>query len=148
MFIERKNLRKRFLEKVRKTQTCWIWLGCKEKFGHGHIKVNRKVDRASRVSWQLFQGQIPVGVWVLHKCHNPPCVNPAHLYLGNLHDNARDRASRGSTQNRKKLTSTIVIRIRKEYAANPIYASVARKFNVSSLTVKNVVTRRTWKEVN
>ena len=84
----------RFWEKIDKNGKCWEWLGWKVK-GYGRIKVNNIKTLAHRVSWNLHYGDIPKGLYVLHKCDNPPCVNPKHLWLGTQLDNMRDRDKKG-----------------------------------------------------
>lgn len=84
----------RFEVKVRKTETCWIWTaGCLG--GYGRFRFNGCTQNAHRVSWELFCGPIPSGMHVLHDCDNPPCVNPAHLFLGTNIDNIADRHRKG-----------------------------------------------------
>ena len=77
---------KRFTEKVDKQghDECWNWLGFKNEQGYGIFGLH---IRAHRFSYQAFQGDIPEGLLVLHKCNNPSCVNPHHLYLGDHRDN-------------------------------------------------------------
>lgn len=70
---------------------CWKWTGPTDRKGYG--RWGKKV--ASRHSWELANGPIPEGMWVLHHCDNPPCVNPAHLYLGTNTENVQDRVARG-----------------------------------------------------
>lgn len=74
---------------------CWVWQGANVgRPGHGRIIHNGRLESTHRVSWMLANGPIPDGLWVLHICDNPPCVNPRHLYLGTALDNARDAVVR------------------------------------------------------
>jgi HNH endonuclease len=73
---------------------CWIWLGAETK-GYGTIKHNGATVSAHRVSYLLHRGPIPNGLWVLHRCDTPLCVNPEHLFLGTPLDNERDKISKG-----------------------------------------------------
>lgn len=74
---------------------CWVWLrGC-NRFGYGAFTVAGKGQRAHRVSWEMAHGPIPDGLWLLHKCDNPKCVNPDHAFLGTALENARDREAKG-----------------------------------------------------
>jgi HNH endonuclease len=93
-----------FLRKVEKTPDCWWWRGCTVSDGYGLVVLashmrspngKRVATTAHRVAWQLFKGEIPDKLCVLHKCDQRRCVNPAHLFLGTSLDNARDRAAKG-----------------------------------------------------
>lgn len=74
---------------------CWEWMAGKEGQGYGCFWFRRKQDKSHRVSWILHQGEIPKGLYVLHKCDNRRCVNPDHLFLGSLRDNIADRHTKG-----------------------------------------------------
>jgi hypothetical protein len=93
----RKRLPMRFWAKVHKTETCWLFMGLRTKFGYGEFHVTaRQPVGAHRVAWILTHGgPIPQGIYVCHTCDVPACVNPAHLYLGTPTDNARDVVVRG-----------------------------------------------------
>src|SRR5258708_5631071 len=89
----------RFWEKVRKTQSCWLWTGAHKNGRWPYGVLGGPGDDsprlAHRVSWELHHGPIPAGMNVLHKCDNPPCVRPAHLFLGTFADNTADMVKKG-----------------------------------------------------
>lgn len=104
------GLAKRFWPKVKMGAGCWEWTGSAGEKGYGYLhsggKVERKPLRAHRVSWEIHNGSIPDGLWVLHRCDNPRCVRPDHLFLGDRSDNMRDCAAKGriSTIGKARLT--------------------------------------------
>jgi HNH endonuclease len=73
---------------------CWNWSkGC-DKDGYGKVTHNYQDLRAHRVSYEHHIGPIPDGLFVLHNCDNPPCINPAHLYAGTAQKNIDDKVAR------------------------------------------------------
>lgn len=92
-----KSIEERFWEKVRKSPEpdgCWEWTASKFRNGYGSFVVLGE-RRAHRVSWEIHNGPIPDGLWVLHKCDNPSCVRPDHLFLGDRRTNMLDCVSKG-----------------------------------------------------
>lgn len=93
------SLRSRFWAKVdqRSADECWEWTAYRNDKGYGRIgRTGGKAHfLAPRVSWTIAFGDIPDGLIVCHHCDNPPCVNPAHLFLGTHKDNADDRETKG-----------------------------------------------------
>jgi hypothetical protein len=91
------NTEQRFWAKVAKGDGCWEWTGCRHhQWRYGHFRKEGKNVQAHRFSWELAHGRpVPDGMMVCHSCDNPPCVNPAHLFLGTAKDNVRDMLSKG-----------------------------------------------------
>jgi hypothetical protein len=78
---------------------CWEFDGCRDGFGYGKVSVNGKQKRTHRLAWEHAWGEIPKGKCVLHKCDNPCCVNPDHLFIGSQRDNIKDMDSKGRRKN-------------------------------------------------
>jgi hypothetical protein len=75
---------------------CWVWTGARKSGGYGHFHHrDHGLIKAHRASWIVTNGEIPAGLIVCHKCDNPPCVNPSHLFLGTKKDNTRDMMAKG-----------------------------------------------------
>lgn len=92
----KKGLEQRFMSKVVKAETgCWLWTGGANYDGYGHMRVGDKMYQTHRLSYELFKGHIPVGMFVCHACDCPPCVNPNHLFLGTGSDNMQDKIKKG-----------------------------------------------------
>lgn len=89
-----------FVRQVHFKPGCWEWLGNKDRTGYG--RFGRGGRAAHRFAYRLWNGPIPDGLSVLHRCDNPGCVKPGHLWLGTQSDNLRDMASKGRHANQRK----------------------------------------------
>lgn len=146
---------KRFWDKVNKTDTCWYWLAYTNIKGYGQFKFNGTMRTTHRVSYELVHGTIPAGLLVCHKCDNPSCVNPAHLFLGTNDDNMKDMVNKnrshkptGSINPKAKLVESDVIEIRNMYKTGRYtQLEIAKLYCISQPTVKDITKRQTWRHI-
>jgi hypothetical protein len=150
-----KSLQERFWSKVNIPDLflCWEWLGYRDHNGYGELGVNGRTTSAHRLSYTLNIEAIPDGLFVLHKCNNPACVNPYHLYLGSQQDNMNDmvRASRqtiGENHPNAKLTETQVIEIIKLLKTNIKHKVIAEIYSTSEANISLINSGRLWKHLS
>lgn len=148
-----RNLSDRFLAKVHKTDTCWLWTGSMRGYGYGKMKVNGEEIAAHRVSYANAFGPFDESLFVCHHCDVPSCVNPAHLFLGTHDDNMRDCKEKGrqKTGNHKGpangraiLSVEQVKSIRADTRASHL---VALDYGVKPITIRAIRTGRNWSSV-
>ena len=144
---------KRFHDKydVDPVTKCHIWNASKTEKGYGRISINGSARRAHRVAWELANGPIPKGMFVMHSCDNPSCVNAAHLSIGTPRDNTNDmlrkgRSAKGERHSQAKLTASDVSQIRSLRKAGVMIKEIAGRFGVSESHISTIMSGRVWKE--
>ncbi len=149
------TLEERFWSHVDKSGECWVWTGAlysSPKWRYGKFYVAGKICAAHRVSYEIVIGPVDVGMCVLHRCDNPPCVRPDHLFLGSFADNSADMAKKGRStfgerNPRAKLTDREVRAIRSSWDSGARRMDLAVRFNVSQQMVHNIVYRKAWRHI-
>ena len=131
---------------------CLEIVGHQDEDGYGHFQREGKRWSSHRLAWVQAYGPIPDQLFVLHSCDNPPCVNPAHLFLGTAADNHHDamkkgRNTRGEAIGVSRLTEIEVVEIRRRTARGQPQASVAEDYGVSQSTISDIVTGKIWRHV-
>ena len=145
----------RFQQYVQKTEECWLWIGSCNKQGYGQIgsgPPRNTMLRAHRVSYELHYGTIPNEMDVCHHCDNPPCVNPAHLFLGTARDNAQDarrkgRTAKGERQGHSKLSTADVYSIRYRSLQGERNINLAKEYGVTDATICEILHRKSWQHL-
>jgi len=131
---------------------CWPWSGNTLR-GYGRLRFQNRDHIAHRVAWELTYGPIPDGMCVLHRCDNPPCCNPKHLFLGTQQDNIDDRDHKGRTTRGEGvvisvLTKEDVRKIRSSYAQGGYtQKALAEIYGVDRTTVSRVIQLKTWRHI-
>ena len=150
------NDAERFWAKVDKTGECWEWTGSLGRGGYGKFGLNDKIVYSHRYSYVLHH-PITIDLWehrdicVCHRCDNPKCINPAHLFLGSRADNMKDKETKGRGNHPKgekahlsKLTETQVREIRKKYVS---YSQLALEYDVCPTAIGAIIRREVWKHI-
>ena len=140
----------RFWRFVRKTETCWLWIGAKNSMGYGATCIDAHTTSAHRTSWILHYGPIPKQICILHRCDIPLCVNPVHLFLGTLKDNTQDAIKKGRfdpVKQNAKLTENEVRNIRKLHSQGMTLRKLETIFPVSDSCISDIILRKSWKHI-
>ena len=156
---------KRFWDRVNigAPDECWKWTGETTSNGYGryvtrYAKPNSRTG-AHRIAWMLSYGEIQAGLCVCHKCDNPPCCNPAHLWIGTHRDNTLDAFKKGRRKyivppimkeedhGRAKLTRRAVMAAKKMRMAGSLWVDIASYFGVGYSTIRDAVLGNTWKSL-
>lgn len=143
-----------FWSHVDKRGECWLWTSCLDRRGYGVFGATRAPSRsAHRLSWIIATGKDPGQLHVCHRCDNPPCVRPDHLFLGNDAANLGDMAAKkrsawGERSSHAKLTANNVQQIRLLIAAGELHRVIAEQFGVSRTTIGDIKRRRSWHQLD
>lgn len=160
----KKAVAERFWAKVSRladNDACWEWTAATSEKGYGRFSLGqgRSPQVASRLAWELTNGPIPDGLCVLHICDNPPCCNPAHLFLGTTADNNADMLAKGRHRSRNMqgdrnphaaLSWDDVREIRRVYVRGSRTlgsGALARRFGVSDSHILAIISGRAWQEL-
>ena len=132
---------------------CWEYQGSLDKDGYGKVSVKGQWVKAHRLAYMEFVGPIPEGIQVLHKCDNPKCFRPDHLFLGSNQENtadrvAKDRSAKGSSGGNSKLTEEQVIEILTAPKTRGMRGLLAIKFKVSKSNIDMILKGKAWKHVS
>jgi predicted DNA-binding protein (UPF0251 family) len=166
------GLYNRFISKVKRTDGdgCWTWTANTRNGRYGAFHMFDRDVMAHRASWLLHRGEIPDGMCVCHKCDNPICVNPGHLFLGTASDNMRDmsrkgrggvakgarngkstkpeKTPRGESAGQSKLTNEQVMALRADGRLSGLsQRKLAEKYGITQATVWNILNGNTWKHL-
>lgn len=159
----KENVSDRFWKYVKKTDNgCWLWQGSRnKKTGYGQFLLHwNKLVGSHRMAWMLTNGEIPENHCVCHHCDVRHCVNPQHLFIGTRKDNAKDKDEKGrhakgyrlktnigEQHSRSKLTDSDVRQIRKLADEGTPRSQIAKRFNLSHSSTRDVILRKSWKHV-
>jgi hypothetical protein len=156
-----RTVEQRFWSKVAVGElgACWEWQASRFPQGYGQFKVTAgcSPQRASRVAWTLTHGD-PGMFWVLHRCDNPPCCNPAHLFLGTAADNHADMMAKGRgcgpgrasypalVRGVRRLTDEDIREVRREHAVGHSCRAIGRRLGVAHTTIMRLVNGTHWRD--
>ena len=150
------TIQERFESKFTKSDDCWEWGAYKDRDGYGTIWIAGRQQKAHRASYQLYIGEIPPRLCVCHRCDNPGCVNPDHLFLGTHADNAHDHVNKGrgfrpvmsgEKNVSAKLTEAQVIEIRARHSYGAKNVDLAKEFGVAQQTISMIVCCHNWTKI-
>ena len=133
-----------FWTSVNKTESCWLWTKSRDKDGYGKASKKHRSLRAHQYAWILTYGPIPDGQHILHRCDNPPCVRPDHLFVGTQADNVQDamrkgrrRILRGKECSWSKLSDEEIERIR-SLRGHMTQRRIAQEFGITQGHVSGI----------
>lgn len=147
---------KLFLDKVYFTKHyCWEWTGSKNEFGHGTFVYKSRKQKAHRFLYSIYGTEkLSKNKFLCHKCDNPSCVRPDHMFVGTQKDNMRDCSKKGRLNTltgegrpNAKLTERDVSQIRKLHKSGVSSSVLLKMYDVRRATIWGIVNRKSWKHI-
>jgi len=136
---------------------CWEWAAARFTAGYGKVALprSRKLEGAHRIAWLLTYGPIPNDLWVLHRCDNPPCCRPDHLFLGTCKNNSDDMIAKGRHPRvgvsvpsvNRKLSADRILEIRARAVAGESHRAIALALNINRRTIDRIVSGALYRDV-
>lgn len=135
---------------------CWEWTGCRSPKGYGLFGLDGKTRLAHRLAWETVHGRIMEGLFVCHKCDNPPCCNPGHLFIGTSADNIRDMFAKGRDGVRNRVgdnnptsifSNDDIVEIRTRRASGEELRSISNDFGVPPSHISSICIGKIYKSV-
>ena len=139
------NTKELFWELVNKSDGCWLWTGSKDRAGYGEFPYQGKNWRAHRLSYVFANGLIADDVLVCHKCDNPPCVRPSHLFLGAHSDNSQDAMLKGRMA--KKFDKSTILKVVSLVRSGMYAKQAAKEVGMSCSMAYAIMTGEVWSHV-
>jgi hypothetical protein len=144
-FTQQADVPTRIERYTKKGDGCWLWTGCLDNRGYAKLRVDGRSERVSRLLVELSTGtKPPRNLSVCHSCDNPPCVNPAHLFVGTQSDNGRDMVKKGRC-GAARITPEVATRIRERaVGTRRMDKIIAAEFGVSRDIVRRIRVGDSW----
>lgn len=163
MSIERyKNIKEKILDNITidPITNCWNWKRCHIPGGYGQVRWNGQRHLVHRLAYEAWKEKIPLSgqrLCICHKCDNPKCCNPDHLWVGTDADNVKDCINKNRNQSyqeitgennmHSKLNNIQVLMIRQKHEAGNTTAELVKEFNVTDNHIRNILKRKSWKHI-
>jgi hypothetical protein len=155
MAYNKLSLAEKLQTKSKQVGDCLVWIGAKNAYGYGIIRIKGAWKRAHRVAYELANGEITNGFVVMHSCDNRACINLDHLSIGTQQENITDMHMKGranyktrSNHPKAKLTEENVEQIRNRYISHCERngaSALSREFGVSKQAVLAILRNVTWR---
>ena len=141
-----------FLASVDRAGSCWTWTGKTDSDGYGVLYKDYADFRAIRIAFEIAFDVSPGALFVCHRCDNPTCVRPDHLFLGTSQENTADRhakgrSARGERIGAAKLTESSVLDIRASLRKGDRQVDIAKRYGVTQAAVSAIKLRHAWGHV-
>jgi len=138
----------------RREGDCIVWTGAVNVTGYGRVRRDGRAWLAHRLAYKLAHGHLPTDLCVLHRCDNPPCCNPEHLFLGTRTDNSADMMEKGRHRNghmpggknpNAKLSEDDVVEVRRLLTLGHTHRAIGNRFGVDRSTITAINRGKHWK---